>query len=152
MPLLAALLLLNAPAVQAPLDPYVEATSLLKEIRAAKSIEVRHVDGDTVLAKRVFKVTDSKETTIGASLLAVLQADFLKARNDSLPMCGFHADVAIVTKVKRTLKTELCFGCGVVQVEIPGPPMRRQLSWMMNDREAVKKAVHELYPGIKLGK
>ena len=51
------------------------------------------------------------------------------------------ADVAIVTKGKRTLKTELCFGCGVVQVEIPGPPMRRQLSWMMNDKDALRSHV-----------
>lgn len=133
------------------MDPYAEATALLKEMRAAKSVEVRHVDGDTVLSRRVFKAVDSKTPTPGANLLAFLQADFLKARNDSLPMCGFHADVAIVTRGKRTLKTELCFGCGVVQVEIPGPPMRRQLSWTMNDREGMKKAVHELYPGIKLG-
>lgn len=146
MPLLAALLLL-----QTPTDPYAEATALLKEMRAAKSVEVRHVDGDTVLTRKAFTVA-AKDSAPATDLLAALQGDFLKARNDTLPMCGFHADVAIVTRGKRTLKTEFCFGCGVVQVEIPGPPMRRQLSWLMNDRDAMKRAVWAIYPGIKLGK
>ena len=146
MPLLAALLLTQVKA-----DPYAEAAALLTEMRAAKTVEVRHVDGDTILKKQLIALVPNK-ANIGSDLLAALQGDFLKARNDSLPMCGFHADITIVTKGKRTLKTELCFGCGVVQVEIPGPPMRRQLSWLMNDREALKTAVHNIYPGIQLGK
>lgn len=119
-------------------------------MRAARTIEVDHVDGDTVLARKVFTKSVKMTENGGVTLLKATEADFLKRPNDTVLRCGFHADVAVVAKGKRTLKAEMCFGCGEVRVTVPGPPMRRTVIWVMAEHEAMKAEVHKLYPGIRL--
>ncbi len=154
--------LLLATALQSPSGPrtkpgpLAENAAALAALRSAPRVEVRHVDGPVVLESKTLRRDDP-----GAkALLAALADDFAKRPNDDEYKCGFHADVALVPApaspaAPKPPAFELCFGCGEVRADLPptkAAPFRRRLQWLMNDREALKRAVHALYPTAVLGR
>ena len=128
-----------------------ERIALLTELRAAKEIEVRYLNEPKPHVKRFFRRSDS-ESNAGTALLQAIEADFLKRPNGSQSRCGFHADVAILSKMMRTLKTELCFGCREIRVQDLDAKEPRYVYWSMVKADELKVAVRLLFPGVPLGR
>ena len=138
-------------ANQTSSGPLAQNAAAIASLQRATSVEVRHVDGETVLEAKLFRRDEPK----GKALLDAIAKDYAKRPNDDEYKCGFHADVALVPRDPEAPKFQLCFGCGEVRVELPATkaiPMRRRLQWTMNDRDALKAAVHKIYPAATLGR